>query len=160
MLEKKQRDRISLLQIKEHAFFKRHKILFEVLQSDPRPSFQTEYLNIEGILGPSDSPTTYRTLQLKIEEEKKLLEIERKRADSRRENFLRAENTITLVEGDSVKKINSQSIPSFSELEQAEATDTDEEKKAKAAEARLQHRSKFSFDHAANMTDPVAVARP
>ena len=163
MLEKKQKDRITLAQVKEHPFFRKNKILFEVQQSEPRPSFLTECVNIDGIIGSNDSPTTLRTMQLKIAEEKRLLEAERKRADSRRENHLRSENTITLVEGDSVKKINSKSIPSFTELERAQSHEQGSEKTGGEAHPGHPERSKFSFEHiktfnhVATMTDPITV---
>ena len=125
MLEKKKKERITLNQIKDHLFFKKYNIKFDSDEMNtPRPSFFTDNLyTMKQEEEVKDYSLSTVTLQRKISEEKREIEGERKRAKTMRDNFLNAENLITVIEEDSVRKIDANRIPLFSFYEEANQTE-------------------------------------
>lgn len=109
MLAKKQLDRISLDDIKQHEIFKKHKMEFVGQAKTPRQSFMLQEISLANNKKSAQVMSTPRNCTM-LDQEKKLIEQDINRKKTVHMLFRNASNTITVVDGNSVKKIDSASF--------------------------------------------------
>ena len=171
MLNKKQKDRIHLADLKEMEIFKKHKIEFEKLLKTPRQSFHKSQITLSQNNKPTSLSNTPRNLNL-IDLEKQAIEKDWHRKKTLHLNFQNSANSITLIDGDSVKKFPSHSLflqktQSAGQNDQlarqfsspgvhSEGTPTAHSAFLRSIDSLpIDHVRNFS--HASTMTDPVKV---
>lgn len=109
MLNKKQKERITLAELKEHEIFKKHKIDFEKLLKTPRQSISIDLMSLSHSSKSMQTSNTPRASNL-IDMEKQAIEKDRHRLKTLHLSFKNSANSIKLVDGDSVRKIPSSSF--------------------------------------------------
>lgn len=109
MLNKKQKERISLTELKELEIFKKYKIEFEKHQLTPRQSIHQDSITLGHHSKPLLQTSTPRSSDL-IHQEMQAIEKDRHRKKTLHLTFKNSMNSITLVDGDSVRKIPSSSF--------------------------------------------------
>jgi len=109
MLYKKQDDRITLDELKQHEIFKKHKIEFEGDARTPRQSFMQHQISLSNNKRSVHMMSTPRNCSM-LDHEKQLIERDINRKKTVHMSFKNMSKAITLVDGDSVKKIDTASF--------------------------------------------------
>ena len=109
MLAKKQQDRITLEDLKHHEIFKKHKLVFEGDLKTPCQSFKQNQISLANNKKTAQTMSTPRNC-IMLDQEKKLIEKDLNRKMTVHRSFKDMGNAITLVDGNSVKKIDSASF--------------------------------------------------